>query len=270
MKICLYHEADFDGQCSAAIFAKSCGDAKYLLCPMDYGKEVPWTKLVNRDVTMVDFSLPEADMIELSKVAAHVTWIDHHKTAIKHYGGWFHSVSLDTSKAACVLTWEYYFGHLVPIAVRLLGSYDIWDHYCPQVLEFQAGLSTYVDTDPNNTDLWERVFASDDNFIEDVCERGAIVLDYQAKLLADNVERAAYELFWEKRPWMVCNTTLKGSRVFDSLAWSGGVISYYWDGTKYRVSLYGVPGCGSIAKKYGGGGHDQAAGFECHILPWKE
>ena len=270
MKICLYHGVDFDGQCSAAIFAKSCGDTRYLLRPMDHGKEVPWSKLANRDVTMVDFSLPEADMIELSKIASLVTWIDHHKTAIEKYEGIFHSTVLDTTQAACVLAWKYYFGTPVPLGVRLLGSYDTWDLYSPQVLEFQEGLNTYVDTEPSNTDLWELVFASNDDFIQKVCERGAIVLNYQRKLFADNVERAAHVLLWENKTWMACNTTLKGSRVFDSLDWDGDVISYYWTGTMYRVSLYGVPGCGNIAKKYGGGGHDQAAGFECHILPWEK
>ena len=50
-----------------------------------------------------------------------------------------------------------------------------------------------------------------------------------------------------------------------------GCLSYYYDGAKWRFSLYSVPGkeydFSVIAKKYGGGGHRGASGFTLPALP---
>ena len=51
------------------------------------------------------------------------------------------------------------------------------------------------------------------------------------------------------------------------------MITFSTNGKQWRVSLYqdGRPDvdCSVIAKKYGGGGHKGAAGFECVTLPFK-
>ena len=47
------------------------------------------------------------------------------------------------------------------------------------------------------------------------------------------------------------------------------VIAYYWDGGRWKISLYSEKvDVSEIAKAYGGGGHKGAAGFQCGALPF--
>lgn len=268
MTVCLYHGVDFDGQCSAAIVKRYRPDCTFI--PMNYGYDVPWNKLKG-EVIMVDFSLQPFDqMIKLAETAE-LTWIDHHITAIEDYYDYvstrshgspnaFKAVHLDTQLAACELAWRYFARCPMPLGVWLLGRYDVWDHADPRVLAFQYGLQTYKETP------WDAVFESSDTFIKDTCDRGKLILDYKAGLDADTIKRAAYEVHWEGEDWLVCNTTLKGSRVFGDR--TAGVISYYYTHGHWVVSLYNSPNCAAIAKEYGGGGHPSAAGFICEEVPW--
>ena len=75
--LCLFHRADFDGVCSAAIVKKFVPDCE--LWGIDYGDEFPWghatdgpevlaedllagAAIPRRTVYLLDFSLPPADM----------------------------------------------------------------------------------------------------------------------------------------------------------------------------------------------------------------
>jgi oligoribonuclease NrnB/cAMP/cGMP phosphodiesterase (DHH superfamily) len=50
--ICVYHEGDFDGQCSAAIVQKMHQGAH--LIPMDYEKQFPWGEITPLDPVCMD------------------------------------------------------------------------------------------------------------------------------------------------------------------------------------------------------------------------
>lgn len=48
-------------------------------------------------------------------------------------------------------------------------------------------------------------------------------------------------------------------------------IPFVFDGDQYTVSLYSTDtDVSEIAKKYGGGGHKKASGFQCKELPFKK
>jgi nanoRNase/pAp phosphatase (c-di-AMP/oligoRNAs hydrolase) len=47
---------------------------------------------------------------------------------------------------------------------------------------------------------------------------------------------------------------------------------FVYDGRMFTVSVYSTNpniDCGAICKKYGGGGHKGAAGFQCKELPFQ-
>lgn len=111
----LWHRADFDGVCSAAIAKKFVPDAE--LFGIDYGDEFPWDKvsprlgemettpggaarpdperpgialvqdpglrwpIEKRAVYLLDFSLPPEDMKKLA-ACCDLVWIDHHKVCL--------------------------------------------------------------------------------------------------------------------------------------------------------------------------------------------
>ncbi len=162
---CFYHRLDLDGHCSGAIVKM-----KYPECEMigvDYHDELPvFGYGYNEEIYLVDFSFKPDVMKELSD--RHILhWIDHHKGPINdaRESGFLASggQSLETGKAGCELTWEYLFPELAtPVAVRLLGRYDVWDHKEDAVLPFQYGMRELEYTLPDS-DIWETLFGS--NFL---------------------------------------------------------------------------------------------------------
>ena len=87
--LCIYHKADLDGVCSAAIVHKEYPNCE--LYGMDYGDGFNWDRLIGVDrVIMVDFSLPLHSMKRLENSIDFI-WIDHHRSAIvkfDSYGFW--------------------------------------------------------------------------------------------------------------------------------------------------------------------------------------
>ena len=82
---CVYHSADFDGICSAAIVLRY--NPETILVPWDYGDDLDIEQFKGHKVIMADVSLPWPKMGELIQLlgAGNFIWIDHHITAIKDY-----------------------------------------------------------------------------------------------------------------------------------------------------------------------------------------
>ena len=81
MITCVFHNADHDGECSAAIVKAKYPECK--LIGLNYGDPIPWDILKNSEmVVMVDFSFPIEKMIYLAS-KTQLIWIDHHASIIK-------------------------------------------------------------------------------------------------------------------------------------------------------------------------------------------
>lgn len=282
-ELIFYHSADLDGHCSGAIVKMARPDAK--LIGIDYGEDFPWD-MVNSDtkVYMVDFSLqPAEDMIRLNEVSD-LIWIDHHKSAIEAnpttIAGQRHN-----KFATCELCWQYFFSTKeTPRTVYLLGRYDVWDKDHPEwqseILPFQYGFRDHFDnTDPKSGKelSWEALLTVNDPlFVTDIILKGKHVLRKAAVSNKQCVERLAYPVKFEGLNAIACNKGLTNSRLFDSV-WNeikhDIMITYVHVRGKYwTVSLYSTKpdvDVSVIAKKYGGGGHKGAAGFQCQELPFK-
>src|SRR5574340_1146574 len=151
---CFYHSADLDGKCSAAIVKLTFPDVE--LIGINYGDPFPWDRIEGGEtVFMVDFCLqPFEDMERLNSIC-HLTWIDHHNTAIEEARRRSFCVSgaerTEVGKAGCELTWEHCMRSVpLPKSVFWLGRYDVWDHHNhPGSLEFQYGMRLH-DSNPND------------------------------------------------------------------------------------------------------------------------
>lgn len=288
---CFYHSSDLDGHCSGAIvkfFNPECE-----LFPINYGQDFPWDKISpGEKVFMVDFALqPFEDMLKLNALAD-LVWIDHHQTAIldrDKYGEEFVGVQI-SGLGACALVWEEMTAKEIPLAVKLLSEYDVWNHTDERTLPFQYGMRM-LNTDPNNSYLWPILFAGDKKpdcyeTVNQIIQDGSLIIRYEDQTNTKFCETYAFET---KMPVYPCDNTtslraicvnkgLTNSKVFDSV----------WDPKKYdimitfsrlpllpkhkwTVSLYSDKDevdCGIIAKSFGGGGHKGAAGFQCEELPF--
>lgn len=264
---CFYHKSDFDGKCSAAIVKYTYPECE--LFGVDYNSVFDRSVVSEGEsVFVVDFCFDREDMMFLHTNNL-LTWLDHHKSSIEKMVGVSPTVNgvRDIRKAACELTWEYLQHTEPPLAVFLLGRYDVWDHEDDRVLPFQYGLRLRSDTMPASS-VWNHLFSKDDvRFPYEIIRNGKLILEYQDQQNAIYAAGMAYEVEFEGLRAIVMNKAYANSKAFDSV----------YDPEKHDIMvLYGVkPGeykytlfcdkpeldVSEIAKKYGGGGHKYAAGF---------
>lgn len=272
----IYHRADFDGLFCCAIARLHLGEAQYI--GWDYGDPEPVVP-PEHELWILDLSVPG--------LMAHpnLVWIDHHKTAMDRYPAAIWGYRID-GVAACRLAWQWfrhgatpgkqaYIDREVsePLAVRLAGEYDIWDKRDARTDLFQHGLRSR-----DLTTSWGLLLSLSADAVEHVHEllQAGRVLEYARGRENESVMKShAFTVEWEGRCFLALNTPRCNSLTFRSglRPEHEGCLAFGWNGTRWRVSLYGVPGkpeidFSEIARKHGGGGHRQACGFEIARLPF--
>jgi oligoribonuclease NrnB/cAMP/cGMP phosphodiesterase (DHH superfamily) len=273
--ICIHHN-DLDGRCSAAIVKYFCGHDNVFFIESDYNGDLTRYLIYlrpNTTVFIVDFSLkPEVMQILLDQNIKPV-WIDHHATA-KDYPYQFlpgHRNFEDKAQSGCELTWEYFTQEdkrKTPLVVRLIGDYDKWAlKMQPQCFEFYEGLK--LENKSPESDLWPKLF-NDDNKCYKIIEAGKAAIKYRDNYCSDICKGYGYEVEFEGYKAYAVNMYRFGSKQFgERFNQYPLCIAYIHDGSKYVVSLYStIIDVGTICRKYGGGGHRGAAGFDCLTLPF--
>lgn len=273
---CFYHSADLDGKCSAAIYKIHYPEIE--LIGINYGQPFPWETIEkNERVAMVDFSLqPFSDMIRLNEICD-LVWIDHHKTAIAEeeaskvpFTGF-----REVGTAGCELTWMFINFHVpsLPRAVYLLGRYDVWDwQNVPGALEFQYGMRQF-NADPNDITFWSRLF-TDEDYVDQIIRDGCLLLTHERNSNAMYLRATGIVVEFEGLRCLAINKGLTNSLVFDSGyndTLHDIMLSFCWYRDHWKLSLYSSRDdidVSEVAKRFGGGGHKGAAGFQCAELPF--
>jgi hypothetical protein len=284
MKYVIYHSADFDGKFCEQIARLALGELDVKYIGWNYGDPEPGKEITPQDeVYILDLNIPS--LMDHPKLV----WIDHHKTAIEKYPSTIKGYRID-GVAACRLAWQWFMyfskhenlppkGHFLsrrlnePRSVQLAGEYDVWDKRNPNCDIFQHGL--------RSCDLagwWEELLTvgpTGHAAVSVLLERGKYV-QYATERSNESVIKAkGFTLHWEGLTFLALNTVRCNSHSFTAglRPEHEALIGFGFDGKKWLVSLYGVPGkpeidLSAIAVRYGGGGHKQACGFECRNLPF--
>lgn len=276
---CFYHNADMDGICSGAIFHHKYEDDIELI-GIDYGDDFPWDTIQKDEkVYMVDVSLDAADMKRLKDLADFV-WIDHHKSAIdemKSEGLTFTGIQ-KVGQAGCELAWWFLYPNKdIPHAVRLLGRYDVWDWQDKEgCLEFQYGARSLLTTPTNH--YWS--FLLDNTLagyqlIDQLIENGRAILGYIEQYNKKYCNKTAFETQIAGHKAIAVNCDLTNSQMFDSV-WDEGkydiMLTFVRRPKHWKCSMYTTKDdidCSVVARSFGGGGHQKAAGFICDSLPFQ-
>lgn len=272
--ICIYHNKDLDGYSSGAIVKRKFPDVK--LIGWDYGNPIP-NLVQGEEVIMIDISFPMKDMIEISKYCK-LTWIDHHISAKKEYDAWEDKEKKNINYvynlgvAACEIGWEYYFpDEPIPEAITLLGEYDTWRNqdkkrWEERILPFQFGMRN-ICTSPETFPL-DVIGYGGMAVVNDICKIGEAILNYQRGQDTLACGRAAFERNFERYTAICLNQGAFSSETLKSVydpKIHDIMIGFQFNGRFWNVSLRSigdVVDCSSIAKRRGGGGHKNAAGFE--------
>lgn len=275
---CFYHSGDLDGKCSAAIIKSRHPECE--LIGINYGWPFPWEKVQEGElVFMADFCLEPFDQMCRLKEMCDLVWLEHHAKSLQ----WRDEVNCGEwagiqrgGIGACVLCWEWcYPDHVLPRAVKLLGLHDVWDHSDPDTEPFQYGMRS-IANDPE-ADCWPILLNNDIHFLTSLIESGKPVVEYIKKDFEIRAKVLSFVTPFEGMRLLAANYGPGNSTVFDSV-WDpdkhDAMCLFYWKPkiAKWYVTMYHPPGVGpnlgDVAEKYGGGGHEGAAGFQCEELPF--
>ncbi|MFA6252827.1 MAG: hypothetical protein WCV69_00975 [Patescibacteria group bacterium] len=279
--VCIYHSADNDGACSAAIAKLA---ARVRLIPWNYGHPIPWERIpVGATIFVVDLLLTSQndnsgfqDMERLRKIGK-LVWIDHHDKAIndaKVLGLAYDGIQR-VGQGACALTWEYFFPNKpMPEAVRLISNFDVFDHREVKTVHFQYGLRA-CNAKPW-MDIWKDLLKppfQSDALVNQLVSDGIPITKYLTLEFARYMRVCGFETILDGHRAIAVNRALVNSQIFESVHNLEDYplqMYFYWssDGS-WKVSMRSPDGrvnCAELAAKYGGGGHSRAASFVCQEL----
>jgi hypothetical protein len=251
----IYHGQCVDGFTAAWLYWLQLGNtADYL--PGLYGEDPPDVR--GRDVVIVDFSYPREVLLRMHGDARSLVVLDHHQSA-KDAAGDLDFCLFNLTKSGCRLAQESAFS---PDHANWLVDYvedrDLWTWKLPQ----SRLVNAYIHSVPFDFDEWTKVFRLGP---EECARRGTIVERTTEQYLATTRE-CSYRVHFDEYDNIPCVNApyWRISELLNELA-RDAPFAVGWhrrsDG-KYAYSLRSMElDVGHIAKKYGGGGHKNAAGF---------
>jgi len=264
MKVCIYHKNCFDGICSAWVVQKKYPDV--VLYAMNYGESFPWDVPTNSDIIFVDFSLKRAEMLQIKEKFKSLLVIDHHKTAEAELEGLDFAV-FDMNESGASLAWKHYFTQIpVPKLVRYIKDRDLWLFKETASQEVNA----YIQSFPMEIEPYENLalYLDTDLGLQMALTGGESILRYKNQMVIAMCKYHSIELIGEHQV-PVANASVMFSEVGDALVKMYPELpfsAYYFDRLADGKRQWGLRSHGDfdvseVAKKFGGGGHKNAAGF---------
>ena len=257
--VVIYHANCPDGFGAAYAAWKKFGDnASYI--PQKTQESVP-EGLVDKELYIVDYSYPKEILSKLIEANKSVVVIDHHESAREAVTSFVGNVfELDHSGA--VLAWNY-FHPTAPTPKLLLHieDSDLWKFALPETKAFVARL-WQTKFDFATWDKMARDLENPEKFSEFIKKGEAALeykhlyinelLTYQEKVEFDGHETLAVNC---ARPYRsdVGNLLAKKTGTF-------GIVWYHYEGA-FHISMRSIDdfSVADLAKKFGGGGHKNAA-----------
>lgn len=272
--LCIYHANCADGFGAAWVVRQALGAENVEFHAGHYGKPAP--DVEGRDVIIVDFSYPYELLVLLGHQARSILIIDHHKTAAEAlaqlptapscFAEWAPSTQrvgtvFDMNRSGAGLTWDYFNpGQHRPALINHIEDRDLWRFKLEGTREIQANLFSY----PYDFEVWDALMNTPTSQL--LAAGKAIERKHHkdvAELVAGSKRRmviAGFDVPVANLPY------IHSSDAGHLMAIGEPFAACYQDTSEHRYfSLrshdQGLD-VGEIAKRYGGGGHRNAAGFK--------
>lgn len=263
----IYHANCHDGFCAAWVARKVFPEAEFIAA--HHGDDPP--DVTGREVYILDFSYDLQTIRTMGRSASSVTVIDHHKSAeecltaepIPNVRTIF-----DSSKSGARLTAEHLAGGFTHWLINYTEDRDLWRHKLLDTKEINAGIRSF----PLDFQVWDEMGIVSGPEI--VRQEGVPILRWQQQMVdrivksphIPNIVIAGYTvpcvniscLFSEvlaelakDKPFAVAWFHIKGKHCFE---------------LRSNKDSNQAVDVSEIAKKFGGGGHRNAAGFQTIVL----
>jgi len=275
----IYHKDCTDGFSSAVILNKRLSADPSLvitLLPLSHEDKLPLE--ISEHIFMVDFAYPKKELLELSLYAQSISIYDHHNTAISQLENIEKDLAcpsnivLDSSRAACQITWDESFPGLPrPKSIERIGDRDLGLFSHTET----RSITAYFYSLPQDMKTWS-VYLQDDHYnLALIIGEG---LESKAKREVTSLLDKSFLSRIGGHP--VC--LVPAEREFASdigeamLAKHPDIsfsISYRKIDDGFHFSLRSRKGEFDVSKfseKFDGGGHSFSAGFVSTFLPWEQ
>lgn len=269
----LYHSGCSDGFGGAyAAWKKFKSRAAYY--PVEHQMPPP-QEIVGKEIYMIDFCYPAEVLKVLKEKNRRIIILDHHKSAARDILE-ADEYLFDVEHSGAVIAWKYFFGEKkkIPLLLRYVEDNDLWSFKLKKSRETFAAISVL----PFDFKVWEKVVSSFENnksYRKKFVSYGENIVHYQEVLISRFISRISLVRF-EGYIVFALNSSFLVSELGNRLALQKPPFSIIWavSGNRVNVSLRSVGGfdVSVLAKKYGGGGHPQAAGFSFELtsgFPWE-
>lgn len=229
---------------------------------------------------IVDFSYSLEDLERLwadYPAIQYIKMYDHHRTAMERFGdpdrevykGHYNgiAITIDQRESGASLTWKLLFGtpdtdDELPNLIKYVKDYDLWQFKYPQT----KAINKYLRMQSQDFATWEDICTDLDVHVNHnrIVERGNAMLQYHESIVEELVTKAEpIELAGEQGLVVNCTPTF-ASDVGNVLATKcdfGATWHQEKGQVKFSLRSKGDYDVSALAKKFGGGGHKNAAGF---------
>ncbi len=257
----LYHSKCYDGFGAAYAAWKRLGEsAEYI--PVSYGAPVPHLPEATR-IYIVDFSYPKDILWKLANEVAPVIVIDHHKTAkedLSELTGSHDNLQaiFDMEKSGALMAWEFFHpGTSTPLLIQHISDRDLWKFKMDGTAKIHKALVSL----PMDFQVWDALDVERLKRDGEVCER-------LYSQLVDSVCNGSYMARISDFIVPIVNTSIAWSEVGAELnrrfpeSPFAASFTVFEDQVMWSLRSVGDFDVSEIAKKFGGGGHKNAAGFK--------
>lgn len=253
----IYHANCIDGFTAAWCAWRKFGHvAEYI--PAKHGDPPP--DVTGRDVFIVDFSYPRETLLRMYSAARSLRVLDHHKTAETDLAG-LHFCTFDMNFSGAGLAEAEFTQDKGPL-VAYVQDRDLWRFALSQSKEINAWIGSLE----HSFQEWSRADAALYASFDTCAAHGSALLRAVDRYVLEMAKQAQRITFADHPDIPVVNAPyINTSELVGHLAESA-LFAVGWfqrgDG-KYQYSLRsrGDFDVSELAKRFGGGGHRQAAGF---------
>lgn len=258
--VILYHADCTDGFGGAYSAWKKFGDkATYL--PIWHS--IPPPVILDKEIYLIDFAYSKEELEELLKKNKRLIVLDHHfgsKDVVESIPEHIY----DNERSGAGIAWGYFHPNKpLPRLIAYIQDNDLWKKALPHAKE----IAIYTNTLPFtflDFELAEGQFENDVTFVK-IIEKGSMYSEYFDHLCESLVSDAEEVIFDGHTVLAVNAPRFFRSQVGHLLAEKKGPFAVVWtyDNNRWHFSLRGNDSLdlSEIAKRYGGGGHKNAAGF---------
>ena len=260
----LYHSHCMDGF-GAAWAAHSHFGKSASYHPVSHHEPLPSVP-EGAEIWFLDYC-PRAQVLVTLLDAGHVVYVlDHHRTTkdvIEAVQSPRLNVTLDLEHSGAVITWRHFFPRRkVPLLLQFIQDRDLWTW----ALEDTEAVTAALDALNYSFSTFDKLHKRS-NELTELAKAGQLLVQFKHKRIATIVQRAYFEKVGGHEVPVV-NSDSFVSNVGNALCreYPSAAFAAVWflleDGrAKWSLRSVGEFDVSEVAKRYGGGGHRNAAGF---------